>query len=45
MNQVIGHLLASIIFLAGLYVVIFGIGGTIHKAFFKDKDNEKSNKI
>ena len=41
----IGYILAAVIFLTGLYVVIFGIGGTIHKAFFKDEYNEKSNKI
>lgn len=41
----IGYILAAIIFFIGLYVIIFGIGGVFHKAFFKDKDNEKSNKI
>ena len=41
----IGYILAAVIFLTGLYVIIFGIGGVFHKAFFKDKDNEKSNKI
>jgi hypothetical protein len=45
MKQIIGYLLASVIFLAGLFVVIFGIGGTIHKAFFKDEDDGKNNKI
>lgn len=45
MNQVIGHLLASVIFLVGLFVAIFGIGEIIHKAFFKDEEDEKSNKI
>lgn len=45
MKHIIGYLLASVIFLAGLFVVIFGIGGTIHKAFFKDEDDGKNNKI
>ena len=37
MKELILNILAAIIFLIGLYIVIFGIGGVLHKAFFEDK--------
>ncbi len=41
MKELIPNIVAAIIFLVGLYIVIFGIGGVFHKAFFED--NNKSN--
>lgn len=39
MRELILNVLAAIIFLVALYIVIFGIGGVFHKAFFEDKNN------
>lgn len=39
MKELILNILAAIIFLIGLYIVIFGIGGVIHKAFLKNNNN------
>ena len=41
MKELILNIVAASIFLIGLYIVIFGIGGVFHKAFFED--NNKSN--
>lgn len=40
MKELILNILAAIIFLIGLYIVIFGVGGVIHKAYFKDENNK-----
>ena len=40
MKELILNVLAAIIFLIGLYIVIFGIGGVFHKIFFKDENNK-----
>lgn len=39
MRELILNVLAAIIFLTALYIIIFGIGGVFHKAFFKDEKN------
>lgn len=39
MEELILNILAIIIFLAGLFTVIFGIGNVFHKTFFKDEKN------
>jgi len=40
MEELILNILAIIIFFAGLFIVIFGIGGVFHKIFFKDENNK-----
>lgn len=41
MKELILNIVTAIILLVGLYIVIFGIGGVFHRAFFED--NNKSN--
>ena len=40
MKELILNALAAIIFLTALYIIVFGIGGIFHKAFFKDENNK-----
>lgn len=39
MKELILNVLAAILFLIALYIIILGIGGVFHKAFFKDEEN------
>lgn len=39
MKELILNVLATIIFFAALYIIIFGIGGVFHKTFFKNERN------